>query len=184
MILSSKEIKQAIKDNKILTSYNNEDMIKNQSIDVRLGRWVYIQSANNHTINKHWHDLDRESLTLYPGKFYIAHTEEFIGTSVDSNILPSFKLKSSAGRLGIIHTLAGHGDVGFCNRWAMEFMVGVKLTIERYMSIGQIYFTQTTSSESYSKQTGTYQSSDDFTTLQENWNKEIILPPNNLKIII
>lgn len=182
MILSKQQILQNIQDKKILTSDYRPELINNQSIDVRLGRWLYIQQTGKYKA-KYWHDLDTSPYNTKPDEFYIAHTEEFIGTAPHSNILPSFKLKSSAGRAGIIHTLAGHGDVGFCNRWAMEFVTPVQLQLSRYMAIGQIYFTQTTESGSYSQETGSYQSTEDFEKLQQEWSKDQILP-KPLKIII
>jgi len=182
MILSRKALLQAIQDNKILTSDFRDELINNQSIDVRLGRWVYIQSDGIHPM-KYWHDLDVAPLECHKNKFYLTHTEEFIGTAPNSDILPSFKLRSSAGRHGIIHTLAGHGDVGFMNRWAMEFIAAKPITLERYMKIGQIYFTLATESGSYSEETGNYQSTSDFELLQTNWDKLDLLPKPLNKVI-
>lgn len=188
MILSKNEILKQIEKGNILTSYNNPDMVKNQSIDVRLGRWIltvqpiFDRIAGEWFSSDQWVDLDEGELQLLPGVFYLAHTEEFIGTKAGSNMLPSFKLKSSAGRQGIMHTLAGHGDVGFCGRWAMEFTVSVPLKISRFTSIGQIYFQHTTESGDYTKETGSYQDTSNFDKLQQEWKKESILP-KPLKII-
>lgn len=181
MILSQQAIKNAIEVNQILVSPYLPQLVKNQSIDVRLGRWVYVQRISNHPTN-FWYDLDSGTLRTRHDEFYIAHTEEFIGTAPYSDILPSFKLKSSAGRAGIIHTLAGHGDVGFFNRWALEFTSVARAELHRYMAIGQIYFSLTTKSGSYAEETGSYQSTDDFDLLQKNWDKETILP-KPLKVI-
>jgi deoxycytidine triphosphate deaminase len=173
MILSTNEIKQQIQLGNIVTSHYREELIHNQSIDVRLGRWVYVQTDTD----SYWHDFDNDGyLACIKGEFYITHSEEFIGTRAGSNILPTFKLRSSAGRHGIIHTLAGHGDVGFKNRWAMEFIVAKPLILKRFMPIGQIYFTTTTDSGSYTAETGNYQKYDNFIELQAMWDKEDILP--------
>jgi len=117
-----------------------------------------------------------------PGMFIIAHTDEFVGTTAGSNIIPSFKLKSSAGRLGIIHTLAGHGEVGFFNRCSMEFIVAKPVVLKHKALIGQIYFQSVLGDkEDYSKQ-GTYQKTNNLEELIRDWTPDSILPPKELKI--
>lgn len=113
MILTELEIKKAI-DEGLITIHDGEEIknsdcktIKDQSVDVRLGRWLHVW--DNYCSIDYWIDLDEKEFVAEPYRsFIIAHTEEFIGTAAGSGILPTFKLKSSAGRLGIIHTLAGH----------------------------------------------------------------------------
>lgn len=188
MILTELEIKKAI-DEGLITIHDGEEIkdsdcktIKDQSIDVRLGRWLYVY--NNLTQDNTWIDLDAQEFHVDPYKhFIIAHTEEFIGTTAGSWILPTFKLKSSAGRLGIIHTLAGHWEVGYNNRWAMEFISAKPITLKRYMSIGQIYFTETVSKGWDYSSRGTYQSTSNLEEMVKNWTKESILPPKELKVL-
>jgi len=188
MILTETEIKQAITEG-LITIHDGKELkdstcktIKDQSIDVRLGRWLYVY--NNLTQDNTWIDLDAQEFHVDPYKhFIIAHTEEFIGTTAGSGILPTFKLKSSAGRLGIIHTLAWHGEVGYNNRWAMEFISAKPITLKRYMSIGQIYFTETVSEGWDYSTRWTYQSTSDLDTMVKNWTKESILPPASLNVI-
>lgn len=188
MILTELEIKQAITEG-LITIHDGEELkdstcktIKDQSIDVRLGRYLYVY--NNISEESYWIDLSKQDFVVDPYKhFIIAHTEEFIGTTAGSGILPTFKLKSSAGRLGIIHTLAGHGEVGYNNRWAMEFISAKPITLKRYMSIGQIYFTETVSEGWDYSTRGTYQSTSDLETMVKEWTKESILPPTQLKVL-
>ena len=188
MILTELEIKKAI-DEGLITIHDGEELkdsdcktIKDQSVDVRLGRWLYVY--NNLTQDNTWIDLDAQEFHVDPYKhFIIAHTEEFIGTTAGSWILPTFKLKSSAGRLGIIHTLAGHWEVGYNNRWAMEFITAKPITLKRYMSIGQIYFTETVSKGWDYSSRWTYQSTSNLEEMVKNWTKESILPPKQLKEI-
>jgi len=188
MILTELEIKQAITEG-LITIHDGEELkdstcktIKDQSIDVRIGRWLYVY--NSCTEESYWVDLDEQNFVVKPYlHFIIAHTEEFIGTTAGSGILPTFKLKSSAWRLGIIHTLAGHWEVGYNNRWAMEFISAKPITLKRYMSIGQIYFTETVSEGWDYSTRGTYQSTSDLDTMVKEWTKESILPPASLKVI-
>lgn len=178
MILSKSVIIDEITKGNIIADSIQHSQIKDQSIDVRLGRYMWI-GANPELVDL----TEKEEILIMPNTFVLAHTEEFIGTTANSGILPTFKLKSSAGRLGIIHTLAGHGEVGFFNRWAMEFIVAKPVVLKHRVLIGQIYFTRVEGSEGedYSKQ-GTYQSTSSLDELKKNWKPESILPPKELKI--
>lgn len=183
MILSKKIIQQEIEKNNIIADLVKPEQIKDQSIDVRLGQYLFVYDSKNGNLIK-LHDLKQDdSFLAKPDTFFIAHTHEFIGTKAGSSILPSFKLKSSAGRLGIIHTLAGHGEVGFFNRWAMEFIVAKPVLLEYRALIGQIYFTivEGAENEDYSKQ-GTYQKTNSLEDLKKSWTPESILPPERLKV--
>lgn len=184
MILSKTKILKEIENGNIIVEGSDIEAVKDQSIDVSLGAWIYVQKYDEFGINAYdyWWDLASDDYKATPGEFIIAHTDEFIGTKAGSNILPSFKLKSSAGRHGIIHTLAGHGEVGYHNRWAMEFVVAKPVVLKYKMYIGQIYFTRTEGAENedYSK-TGSYQNTNDLQELMTNWKKEDLLP-KGLKI--
>jgi deoxycytidine triphosphate deaminase len=184
MIISKKVILDEYGKGNIIAYGVDMDNIKDQSIDVSLGEWIYITEYDKYgdEVWGGWHSLKFSDYTVGLGEFVIAHTDEFIGTKAGSNLLPSFKLKSSAGRHGIIHTLAGHGEVGFHNRWAMEFIVGKPVVLKYGMYIGQIYFTRTEGAEDedYSK-TGSYQNTNNLEELIKNWKKEDLLP-KDLKV--
>jgi len=181
MILSKSIILSEIQKGNIIASGVEEAQIKDQSIDVSLGRYLYVHSERGNLIKI----VDLEESPYYeamPGMFIIAHTDEFVGTTAGSNIIPSFKLKSSAGRLGIIHTLAGHGEVGFFNRCSMEFIVAKPVVLKHKALIGQIYFQSVLGDkEDYSKQ-GTYQKTNNLEELIRDWTPDSLLPPKELKI--
>jgi len=174
MILSKNEIIKEYNNGNIVLENVKKEQIKDQSVDVSLGQYIYSDN--------HWWDISKG---FYPptNTLILAYTDEFIGTKAGSNILPSFKLKSTAGRQGILHTLAGHGEVGFFNRWAMEFILLNPIKIQEKMLIGQIYFTKTIGAENedYSIQ-GNYQKYNTIEEIKVNWKKEDILPvPLKLK---
>lgn len=190
MILSKSAIQEELKNENIICATEEDiriyypNTLKTQSIDVRLGQYVWVWKETEFVLIDLDHEVQQASLNSYIQAamrkdiqvFLLAHTEEFIGTKAGSGILPTFKLKSSAGRQGIMHTLAGHGDEGFINRWAMEFTIYRPVELERYMSIGQIYFTRLEGeSESYG-QVGSYQSGDDLEEIINNWTPEVLLP--------
>ena len=165
--------------NQLITDWTKLKTLKDQSIDVRLWEWIFK--------NNEFQNISKENERnnyFFPNNFILAHTQEFVWTKAGSWILPTFKLKSSAWRMWIIHTLAGHWEVWFHNRWAMEFTLANNIYLEQFMSIWQIYFTRVEwwENEDYSK-TWTYQKSNNIDEIVQNWKKEDILPPKNLKII-
>lgn len=173
MILSKNTIIQEAAKGNIILDGVNTPQIKDQSVDVSLGQFLYIDNT--------WVDITTP-YTPPLNTLILAYTDEFVGTTAGSNILPAFKLKSTAGRQGIFHTLAGHGEVGYFNRWAMEFVCFKAIELQKGILIGQIYFNQVigASDEDYSK-LGTYQKSNNLEEVKATWTKESILPPK-LKI--
>jgi deoxycytidine triphosphate deaminase len=200
MILNAKQIIEEAKSNKIIYYSDNKNYLKqnckNQSVDVNLGEWVYIPlladrlsvaKANDYSsstipqiIDDEWFfNLKRCGDLIIPkGVFFLCHTEQFIGTAANSDILPQFYQRSTIARMGLSHTLAGWGDVGYHNRWAMEFTTLNKFTLKYNMRVGQITFSQTLpNSNSYTSETGNYQSiENDLDDLVNSWKKEDILP--------
>jgi dCTP deaminase len=52
--------------------------------------------------------------------FTLAHTDEYIGTTV-ADIEPALETRSTAARWGLtVHVSAGIGDAGYCSRWTLE----------------------------------------------------------------
>jgi deoxycytidine triphosphate deaminase len=170
MILSKKTILEEFNNGNIIMNKLDsfDTQVKDQSVDVSLGKFLYIDGE--------WVDISN-GFTPPRNTLILAYTDEFIGTKAGSNILPSFKLKSTAGRLGIMHTLAGHGEVGYFNRWALEFICLKDIELKEGMFIGQIYFTRTEGAENedYSL-TGTYQKHSDPKMVIDTWKREDILP--------
>lgn len=191
-ILNAKQILEAHKQGKIIYhspfGYKIEDFTKNQSVDIHLGNWLCFPCMELSSpmagvtgiiteTNATWKNLEKSACLVIPqGVFFLAHTEEFIGTAAGSNIHPQWHLRSTMARLGWGHAKAGWGDVGYHNRWAMGFYTYTALVVQAGMRVGQISFTETLPGDSdYTKETGNYQK-DDLQNLFENWKKEDILP--------
>lgn len=174
MILSKKAIIEEYKKGKIIyhSKYSIHDYTKNQSTDIHIGDYIYI--------NNKWIDIT-DGFWVPQNCFFLAFTEEFIGTAPNSNIHPQFHQRSTLAREGLFHTKAGWGDVGFHNRWAMEFYTLKPFYIKAGDRVGQISFEYTTDSESYAQETGNYQKNISFEELVNTWNKEDILPKNKNK---
>ncbi|RTL06187.1 hypothetical protein EKK58_06105 [Candidatus Dependentiae bacterium] len=172
MILSRNRILEEISKGNIIYKLGEEKYIKDQSIDVSLGEWIYNTKLNA------WHNCGDGPITLEPGVLYLCHTDEFIGTKAGSNLLPSIKLKSTSARKGIQHPLAGHGEVGFFNRWALEITVTTQTQVICGDLIAQVYFTVVDGdgTEDYSI-SGTYQHSSVVERVMDSWKPQDLLPP-------
>lgn len=77
----------------------------------------------------HWRNVDPSDrvIVLRPHEMILGHTEEFIGGTKEQNsgrcFLAEMKARSSIGRIAVeVCRCAGWGDVGFVNRWTMEFV--------------------------------------------------------------
>lgn len=177
MILSKPAILEEHKKGNILyyspIGHTIEGFTKNQSVDIHIGNWIYFPIVDQ------WVDLSIEiqGLIIPAQTFFLAYTEEFIGTSSNSNIHPQFHQRSTLARLGLSHTKAGWGDVGFCNRWCMEFYALIPFKLQANMRVGQISFSNASQSyQGYAEETGNYQSSSDLEVVIKNWSREDIKP--------
>lgn len=174
MIYSKDKIIEEIQKGNIIYIPFKEENIKNQSIDVTIGKEIYIPDT------KQWIDISK-GYKIPKHTFFLAYTEEFIGTTPNSKIHPEFHQRSTLGRQGLFHTKAGWGDVGFYNRWAMEYYTLQDIELKAGDRVAQISFNEATESKGYSKETGNYQQDKDIDTIIFNWKKEDILPKINNK---
>lgn len=80
-------------------------------------------------------------LILEPGEFVLACTKEKF--NLPSNITAEYKLKSSMGRAGLWHALAGHIDPYFSGQITLEFKNELQchsIRLEPGMPAGQVTF--------------------------------------------
>lgn len=130
----------------------NMDMIGPASIDVTLGPTVLVE-ANTYRGKKlvvdgtrregRWIEVDitEKEYILMPGQFVLAATAELI--RVPTNLEAVFALKSSRGREGWNHMMAGYIDPGFVGRVTLELKNENEyhyLTLKQGMRIGQLRF--------------------------------------------
>lgn len=143
MILTDKQILQAIEEGEIVIEPWRPGNLGTNSYDVHLGHHLAVYEdevldAKKHNQVRHF-DIPEEGFVLQPGTLYLGVTEEYTETH---NAVPFLEGKSSVGRLGIdIHATAGKGDVGFCNTWTLEISCVHPVRVYGGMPIGQlIYF--------------------------------------------
>lgn len=119
------------------------------SLDVRLGEEIMVETPHTPT----FHRLSIADKTpdnpywLKPGEFILAHTEETF--FLPDTVCAWFALKSSRGREGISHALAGFADPGWNNsKLTLELHSMLKLhqiAIWPGMLIGQMVFVEMSS---------------------------------------
>ena len=124
------------------------------------------------------HDDDKIIL-IDPGETILGHTEEFIGGR--DHITTMMKARSSIGRNFLeVCKCAGWGDVGYTNRWTMEITNNsrnhsIPLVVGR--RIAQIVFFETAPilGPDYTAK-GKYQTTQDITQIQKDWDPLSIIP--------
>ena len=122
------------------------EMINPASIDVTLGNVIQSEGliCGPQALRTRWieHVLeDDDEYVLTPGAFILAHTREFV--RIPNNLEANFQLKSSRGREGINHLLAGYIDPGFHGQITLE-LENVNhrhsIILKPGMRIGQLRF--------------------------------------------
>jgi dCTP deaminase len=113
------------------------DLVNPASIDVRLGKQILVETETG------WveHDISKNKYQMSPGEFILGHTLELI--RVPSNLECIFQLKSSRGREGYEHALAGYIDAGFIGQVTLELTNLNRyhfLPLKEGMRIGQLRF--------------------------------------------
>lgn len=117
MILTKKEILSLISSNELKIEPFDEEMLGNDSIDLRLGSEILVARDVNRIIDSkapinYWEKIETEGFILKPGKFILASTLERV--SLPEDIMAFIEGRSSIGRLGImVHVTAGIIHAGF-----------------------------------------------------------------------
>ncbi|MEU0656136.1 dCTP deaminase [Streptomyces albogriseolus] len=157
MLLSDRDIHQAIADGRLGVSPYDPDMLQPASIDVRLDDTFLV--FDSHAVSfidpaQEQAELTREvrvtrggdHFVLHPGEFVLASTYEEVRLGDD--LAARLEGKSSLGRLGLItHSTAGFIDPGFHGHITLELsnLTRIPLLLWPGMKIGQLAVFQLTS---------------------------------------
>ena len=151
MLLSDRDIRAEINNQRIVLDPWDESMVQPSSVDVRLDRLFRL--FDNH---KYPHidpaqdqpDLTRlveveadEPFVLHPGEFVLGATYEVV--TLPNDIAARLEGKSSLGRLGLLtHSTAGFIDPGFSGHVTLELsnVATLPITLWPGMKIGQLCF--------------------------------------------
>lgn len=120
----------------LVEPYNHEQ-VNPASYDVTLGPTIRIEEPEG------WREVDISipGFQIPPGGFVLAHTAEVV--KIPDRMECTFQLKSSRGREGYEHALAGYIDPGFEGQVTLELTNLNRyhwLPLEAGMRIGQLRF--------------------------------------------
>jgi dCTP deaminase len=137
MILTGPEIQREVAAGQITIQPFNRQQLNPNSYNYRLGpRMSLIDSYGaplGPVIN-----LRLAPLTLQPGRVYLAHTAEIIGSAKYVTMLNG---RSSVGRLGMfLNFSADLGHLGPAHQWTLEIKVVQPLKVYFDMRVGQATF--------------------------------------------
>jgi len=156
MILSDKDIKQALKDGKIRIDPLFPNSVQPASVDVHLGAdFLVFKNTSNVCIDpKDPIDQMMEPLTIDDNRQFVLHPGEFaLGMTYETVAVPNDMVlqlngKSSLGRIGlIVHATAGYVDPGNTLKITLELHNLANLPIKLYykMPIAQVAFVRLSS---------------------------------------
>lgn len=142
MILSGREIQRQVERGRISITPFAASQVNPNSYDFRLGRTIsgYVDEVLDAARpNSTWTDLvPDEGMVLQPGRIYLGHTVEVMG-SVD--YVPIIRAKSGVARLGLfIHVTADLIDIGSVNQWTLQLHAVQPVRVYANMLIGQVTF--------------------------------------------
>ncbi len=161
MILSDKDIKQAVMDGRIkidIDDPNYKAHIHASSMDLRLGhtfklyehsQFAVLDPKRPETFANNMRTVkipDGEAFIVQPGEFVLGVTQEVVGLPDD--LVARVEGRSSLGRLGIIvHSTAGFVDPGFQGTITLEISNLNRMPVALYpgMRVCQLAFEKMTS---------------------------------------
>jgi dCTP deaminase len=142
VILTGPEIAEQVKRERITILPFSVDQVNPNSYDFRLGHTV--MGYRNATLDVSevqptWTaEMDDEGFIFRPGRIYLAHTLEVMGSC---NYVPIIRAKSSVARLGLfIHVTADLIDIGSVNQWTLQLHAVQPVRLYPKMRIGQVTF--------------------------------------------
>ncbi|KPI16958.1 pyruvate phosphate dikinase PEP/pyruvate-binding protein [Actinobacteria bacterium OK074] len=81
-------------------------------------------------------EMSAEGYVLQPGRLYLAHTQEVLGSR---HYAPTFAARSSVARLGLfINLSASLGDIGYEGQWTLQLYTMNQVRVYPGMTIGQM----------------------------------------------
>jgi dCTP deaminase len=142
MILTGPEIAKEWKLNRIDIRPFNPNQVNPNSYDFRLGHviktyvnYVLDPRVPNNTVET---QIPEEGLVLMPGRIYLGHTLEIMGSDY---YVPIIRGRSSTARMGLfIHVTADLIDIGSHNQWTLQLNPVQPIRVYPGMRIGQVTF--------------------------------------------
>ncbi len=142
MILTGPEIEMQVKEGRIEISPFDYDQLNPNSYDFCLGKEIltysrYLLDPREEQPTTSI-EIPAEGMVLMPGRLYLGHTAEKMGSD---HYVPIIRAKSSIARLGLfIHVTADLIDLGSHNQWTLQLNPIQPVKIYAGMKIGQVTF--------------------------------------------
>lgn len=142
MILTGSEIRQEVKNGRIVVEPFDETCLNPNSYNYHLGKRIKIAPLEviDPKQKMAWNEIEipEEGLILQPNHLYLGNTLEKIGSSY---FVTSLIGRSSVGRLGLYLQLSADlGQLGAIHHWTLEMTVVQPLRLYKGMVIGQVSF--------------------------------------------
>jgi len=140
MILTGIEIEKERANGRITIEPFAPEQVNPNSYNFRLGRTlrVYRTSVLDPKVPNDFEEIEipEEGYILEPGRLYLAHTIEVLGSEYYA---PTFAARSSVARLGMfIHLSSGLGDIGYKGQWTLQLYTLNRIRVYPGMNIGQM----------------------------------------------
>ncbi len=142
MILTGPEIIQQVRAGRIEIVPFDLGQVNPNSYNFRLGRTIKYYA--NHILDPKikqdviTEDIGEDGFILFPGRIYLGHTLEIMGSD---HYVPIIKGRSSTARLGLfIHITADIIDIGSHNQWTLQLYAVQPVRVYYRMLIGQVTF--------------------------------------------
>jgi dCTP deaminase len=137
MILTGPEICREVSAGRITISPFSGEQVNPNSYNYRLGPHLLMINKSGLPHGERL-DLNAGPVMLQPGRVYLGHTSEVIGSASYVTMLNG---RSSIGRLGMfLNFSADLGQLGPAHQWTLEIMVIQPLVIYPNTKIGQATF--------------------------------------------
>jgi len=120
----------------------DETLVNPNSYNYRLGPIIYEVTSkpidSKRPVEMVMHTISSQGFLLKPGRLYLGHTYESLGSA---KYVTSLIGRSSIGRLGLfLQITADLGHLGAKHCWTLEFEVVQPLRVYSMMRIGQVSF--------------------------------------------
>ncbi len=139
MILTGAEIRRQVDRGGITIQPFRPDQLNPNSYNYRLGRTLLVPTERDDGGYHHTElEIPEEGYQLEPGRTYLGHTEEILGSA---EFAMSLIGRSSIGRLGLfLQVSANLGQIGSVHSWTLELVAARAIVLYPGMRIGQISF--------------------------------------------
>jgi dCTP deaminase len=136
MILTGQRIEQEIRSRRIVIDPFSPEAVNPNSYNYRLGPLLKAYDTASGTFQAV--EMPDDGIVLQPGRMYLGHTAEVIGSTAYAMSLIG---RSSIGRLGLfLQVSADLGHTTSCHRWTLEMVATRAIRIYPGMVIGQVSF--------------------------------------------